>query len=754
MTVPETVSRNGAMHRRKSSKDEDENNVFVFPAPPSPRPPLTTTPLHGGNLDGVPSDEGSSLAPSASRPRVTSTPAIAVSQSFPGPPSSAGPYRTTFNIQPRPPPLNGVPYGRANGRHQPPAMRQSLSLPSPHSQAHSRTRSISGPFSPITPSPLSSSFPPQQLAMPPSYKIPPSSTAPDLHAPTSPIENGATLKGAPSRRHSRIHSRNLSIFFPRPGSLPATSIAEDGTQELDFSIPPPSEDGVPIPLASPGAGQHTFREGFRFGGRPPASASAGQSSHPISPGPPQPASAGPSRRGHHHRHSLSHSFFSFLEPGAQTQPEDLHTQPTPVPLSPWAPISPFPSQQSVYSLDDAAAVVSVAGNGHASQSKPRRRAKSPIGRIRAPQEISPVTIGVGLWQFVVGAWLWITGQQVGSLACTGLGYWVVFDAFGVALGHVLPNYLAHSDRRAETRRPYGNARVETVMMFAQSVYLIFTSVYVCKETVEHLLLSSGEGHHHHHGDEVSSVFGIEFPIRLLFITLISLLSTAIFYNNHAKLVSTAGNRIPSLSSLLPTRSRYSASAFTYPPSLNNLLTNPYALAPIGFASAILFAASSFPLSQHRPFDLILAGLETIVTFNLAYRAAVQLGAVLLQTSPARGLAGGRMEAFLRAMREIERHPQVLHLPAPHMWQLTPSLSSLDADPYAPEGLSASAKAEGPVQSLVVTLELHVRHDLEDAEVVKLTRWAWERCVHALHFGTRGGEGGESEAEVTIGIVKG
>ncbi len=45
------------------------------------------------------------------------------------------------------------------------------------------------------------------------------------------------------------------------------------------------------------------------------------------------------------------------------------------------------------------------------------------------------------------------------------------------------------------------------MTFAQSVYLIFTSVYVCKETVEHILLSSGEGHHHHHGDETASVFG-------------------------------------------------------------------------------------------------------------------------------------------------------------------------------------------------------------------------------------------------------
>lgn len=49
-----------------------------------------------------------------------------------------------------------------------------------------------------------------------------------------------------------------------------------------------------------------------------------------------------------------------------------------------------------------------------------------------------------------------------------------------------------------------NARVQTVFVFAQTVYLMFASVYVCKETVEHLLLSAGggEGHHHHTGDEV------------------------------------------------------------------------------------------------------------------------------------------------------------------------------------------------------------------------------------------------------------
>lgn len=46
-------------------------------------------------------------------------------------------------------------------------------------------------------------------------------------------------------------------------------------------------------------------------------------------------------------------------------------------------------------------------------------------------------------------------------------------------------------------------------MFAQAVYLMFSSVYVCEETVEHLLSSSGEGHRHHHGDEVEGLGCVE-----------------------------------------------------------------------------------------------------------------------------------------------------------------------------------------------------------------------------------------------------
>lgn len=96
---------------------------------------------------------------------------------------------------------------------------------------------------------------------------------------------------------------------------------------------------------------------------------------------------------------------------------------------------------------------------------------------------------------------------------------------------------------------------------------------------------------------------------------------------------------------------------------------------------------------------------------------------------------------------------MLHLPAPHVWQLTQNL----VRPRWHKADSAAlkeGKAQGPAQSLVVTVELHVRRDLEDDEVLRLTRWAWERCMQALHFGSGTGDGGMAEAEVTVGIVRG
>jgi len=74
--------------------------------------------------------------------------------------------------------------------------------------------------------------------------------------------------------------------------------------------------------------------------------------------------------------------------------------------------------------------------------------------------------------------------------------------------------------------------------------------------------------------------------------------------------------------------------------------------------------------------------------------------------------------------------------------------------------------DGADETLIVTLELHVRRDLGDDEILGLTRWTWERVVRALgssvvteKLSDRSGFGGGTEkrkegVEVTVGVVRG
>jgi len=120
------------------------------------------------------------------------------------------------------------------------------------------------------------------------------------------------------------------------------------------------------------------------------------------------------------------------------------------------------------------------------------------------------------------------------------------------------------------------------------------------------------------------------------------------------------------------------------------------------------------------------------------------------------MPSGKLESFHRAVREIERHPHVSHLPAPHIWQLTPSLTSQAASALpAGKGSKADLGTSFTSDQLVVTMEIHVREDLGDDDVLELTKWAWERCVNALggfkEFRKVGEVGGP---EVSIGVVRG
>ena len=334
------------------------------------------------------------------RPRVHSTPGVATrpltigiptSQSLPPTqyhPPSAGPYNTSFGKRAI---LNGD--GKTLLNHS----------------SHSRTKSLStnsNEFSPPLRSPLSNSFSPRKSMFPPpdspspkTFAFPQSVSAPDMQQ--------RSLSSGASRRHThnRIHSRNLSVFFPRPGTLPQPTIEEDS---VDVPAPVttihqrPSSDGL--------------RAGFKFGGLPSTSDNS------LTPS----SSSGsrPSRRGHHHKHSMSHNFFSFLEPGSQR----FDT----------APSSGPPSASSTMT-DFADSIV------------------PPLVVPTAPvvPAIDPLAVVSCALEGILGAAVWVTGQRTGSLSCTGLGYWVVFDSFGVALSRIIPGYLARDSMQSTSRRTYG-----------------------------------------------------------------------------------------------------------------------------------------------------------------------------------------------------------------------------------------------------------------------------------------------------------
>ncbi|CAE6514094.1 unnamed protein product [Rhizoctonia solani] len=657
------------MHRRKTSKEATENGESTAPEEESVPMQQDSGPASPGphaNENGVSNSGGQRPSPSShshvsSRAPSAGTPPSASRQTF------ANMGAPSMNRHSRAPSVYEPLYG--NPPSAPPT-KQSFSPTSP-----------TGP----PPSPWKSAFPP-----------PSPSTSP-------PVQTGSR------RGHGRVHSRNLSVYFPRQGQTPGTAvepIAEDTDgQEIEYT----ANGDAPIKLipAPNGNQSRGLGDGFKFGGLP------------MDANTPSGSSGGGKRRGHHHKHSLSHNFFSFMEPGLSSQ-----SVPSPIPESPWAPLTPFPQTATTTStngLTPSASLVPEATHRIHSHS-PLHAPRS--GTLASFQDLPPSSkraLVFGLIEFIIGGMVWVAGQRRGSLACAGLGYWVVFDAMGVGMG-VVGRELALGGAMGETvGKPFGSLRLETTLMFSQAVYLMFAAVYTCKETVEHMLLAAGSSHHHHSGDdEAYSPEGLLFPNMLLVISAACMLLTGIAFTTHERLVAAIGPDLPTLSSLFsqsrsssshsPEKSR-SQSHYDNRSKWIRLIDNPFSAAPIGFALTLLGVSLFINSTEHRSLDLALAGAETLLTWAIAYPTAVSLGKVLLQTAPA------GLEGLDRVVRELERHPHISRPPAPKVWQLTPG------------------------SALVATMELHIRRGVDDADVLALTRYAYERCVAVV--GRGGGPGGVS-----------
>ena len=401
------------------------------------RPAHARRPSHEYEDIPTPLSSSSSLAASSPRPRVQSTPGSGQPA-----PQSAGRGRTAFPSSP--PPITITP-------------------------SHSRKLSINDTAS----SPFRSGF----------------SVASSSSTSNGSLANGevSVVAGtsAHARRHSRIHSRNLSVYFPRPSANPTPSIAEDGAQEVDAPI-----TTIPSPHSASFAYHHSDRghkattqqsttfsatppppkrlgEGFTFGGKPPPH-SGGLESIPMSKSTSSQSSNGPSaRRGHHHKHSLSHNFFSFMEPSPSLPPASSSS--TTFPTSPsnitgnatsptWGALSPIsastPSASTAFPSADVLPDKPAGTLAAASLPVPSTSKSSSIfGQIMSLPSALRTKLAFSCVEFTIGALLWISGQQNGSLSCTGLGYWVVFDAAGVGLA--VYGELVQRGGHRSIKLPYG-----------------------------------------------------------------------------------------------------------------------------------------------------------------------------------------------------------------------------------------------------------------------------------------------------------
>ncbi|GAK67390.1 uncharacterized protein PAN0_018d5617 [Moesziomyces antarcticus] len=606
-----------------------------------------------------------------------------------------------------------------------------------------------------------------------------------------------------SRRHSRVHSRNLSVFFPRPGT-DAEAEADEARARDAFAhemphTAPPSTFAISAATASTPAhtpASHVHRRNGS-GNRPqitvstdattlsPRSASfaaltanqqpaAGKLDAPsqlgdLSPSPTK------SRRGHHHRHSVA-----MLDSGLSpiTAKHNGHAMERSTSSTSWTSDTSIAAAEKhldahshhAHSHDHSH------HHGHShihAHGKRSLHARTVSALSHIPQASRPLLL-FGMSHFGLGAALWMAGQEVDSLSATGLGYLVVFDAMGIlssAMADWALEWEQHAaDLRRRTgkadgtaiRRPYGMHRVSTLLHFVQTIYLLFASVYVLKESVEHALLEGGGGHavegavdsasgHDHSHAHAEHSYGIVMPNLLLALSLAACVISNLVMGNHARLVAACGISTAASGSAPPSAARHgrSGSVLMRPSELASpllaLLANPFSLTVLFFSSALLFAGLTMPSVQVAALDKVLAGLESVSMFYVAYPASVALGKVLLQTAPSE--ASPNLQQLKRALKTVEQHPLVSYVPPPNVWQLTPPTSAVVQADRASGVLSGGAGSGRGMHfgsksaSLVASVTVFLKPDASEDDCFEMTKWAWERLAPSV-AATRGLMAGE------------
>ncbi|OBZ81319.1 Zinc transporter 6, partial [Choanephora cucurbitarum] len=299
--------------------------------------------------------------------------------------------------------------------------------------------------------------------------------------------------------------------------------------------------------------------------------------------------------------------------------------------------------------------------------------------------------------FLLGIGVWWSGLARESLAVVGFSYLVLFDAFGVLnlfASSVLQLNPAFS--QVTTKRPFGARRFEIVLALANTIFLLFGTMYTTKESLEHLLL---ENHHpeveHHHGSS--------YPFGLLFLLLLAI-SGSVFSSanlkNHQQLVQ------------LMKQSPQSHYDHTHGDTnaLSVVKSNLFSLSVVASGSFVFLV---YMLGIATPnLDKMIAFGEAGLMLYLGIPTAVALSKVLLQTMP-----DSLVNSIGHQLRQIQQQvPYVISVDKVHFWQ----------------------NAYG---RLIGTVEIHVRPEAEEDAVINGAFSLLESVVR------------DNGGELTISVVK-
>jgi hypothetical protein len=389
-------------------------------------------------------------------------------------------------------------------------------------------------------------------------------------------------------------------------------------------------------------------------------------------------------------------------------------------------------------------------------------------------QFNPALLVFGVCQFLLGSFIWWKGQSGDSLATAGMGYLTIFDAFAILGAVATPLILSRRSKLYRGRTPgthvkvgYGDMRIETLLQFTQTIYLLFAAIYVCKESVEHALLEGSTEDHEE--DDV----GLHLPIFVLLLSAASATFSNFFLGNHGQLVaagklstlaseSTSSRRTTSLQTRHGRRASVLADPAVIAGPFLHLLTNPFSVMILFFNYTLAICAMTLHPLQVAALDKVLAGLQSAAMLYVAFPASKALGLILLQTAPLPHDV--QNVQLMRSIRTIEEHPLVSYVSPPNLWQLTPPTIAQTTRTYGKHQVPAltvakDAAARTPKSAvLICSVDIVVVDKATDSDILDLTRWAWQLLSPSVGAaaGLATGEsmrGALRAGEITIQILR-